>query len=150
LGRALETEVREGRLFQRVEFAVEANPLARIAYGLYRGKFLNAVSVGFLPLRWEEGAPGSGYRRKHLEQELIEVSAVCIPANPEALQLGLKSGVINRTDLRQLADALRPWTEAEAGAEGRQICSDKAPGETGMEARLLLLARAVRWVLKQA
>lgn len=26
--------------------------MARIAYGLYAGKFLNAVSVGFVPLRW--------------------------------------------------------------------------------------------------
>ena len=37
LGRALVTEVRERRLFQRIQFATEVNPLARIAYGLYRG-----------------------------------------------------------------------------------------------------------------
>src|SRR6266403_2085189 len=30
LGKALQTEVRAGRLFQRIEFATEANPMARI------------------------------------------------------------------------------------------------------------------------
>src|SRR5437016_10967062 len=55
LGRALITEVRGGKLFQRIQFATPINPMAKIAYGLYRGKFLRAVSVGFIPLRWENG-----------------------------------------------------------------------------------------------
>jgi len=101
LGKALVTEVRPGgtfsatpHLFQRIEFAVDVNPMARIAYGLYKGKFLNAVSVGFIPLRWETPAQPekAGYRRKYLEPELLEVSAVGIPANPDALELGLKAG----------------------------------------------------------
>jgi hypothetical protein len=54
LGRALLTEVRAGKLLQRIQFATDVNPMARIAYGLYKGKFLNAVSVGFVPLRWQE------------------------------------------------------------------------------------------------
>ncbi len=113
LGKALITEVRAGRLFQRVEFATEVNPMARIAYGLYKGKFLNAVSVGFIPIRWENGTPPSGgstgtpFRRKYLEQELLEVSAVGIPANPNALQLGLKAGAIEKADLVELLDLLR-------------------------------------------
>src|SRR5215471_19040199 len=57
LGKALVTEVRlaGGRpvLFQRVQFATDANPMARIAYALYKGRFLNAVSVGFIPIRWQ-------------------------------------------------------------------------------------------------
>ena len=111
LGKALVTEVREvsGRaaLYQQIEFAVEANPMARLAYGLYKGKFLNAVSVGFIPLRWENGGGEAGYRRKHLEQELLEVSAVGIPANPEALQLGLRAGAIEKADVRELLSLLQ-------------------------------------------
>src|SRR5881394_900051 len=63
LGKALLTEVRrqlpspggEGKgeggpyLFQRIQFATDVNPMAKIAYGLYKGKFLHAVSVGFVP-----------------------------------------------------------------------------------------------------
>src|SRR5258706_2387150 len=41
LGRALLTEVRAGKLFQRIQFATDVNPMARIAHGLYRCKFLN-------------------------------------------------------------------------------------------------------------
>jgi hypothetical protein len=148
LGKALLTEVRrltpgDGReperlaLFQRVQFATDINPLARIAYGLYRGRFLNAVSVGFVPLRWTDSdgpaAPGgpasTPCRRRYLEQELLEVSAVSIPANPNALQLGLRSGAVQSSDLRDLADLLR--------------------GAVPAEPALLPLARALREVLKR-
>src|SRR5438552_11316087 len=64
LGKALITEVRTiGRLpsggerqalFQRIEFATDANPMARIAHELYKGGFLKAVSVGFIPLKWQD------------------------------------------------------------------------------------------------
>jgi hypothetical protein len=126
LGKALITEVRNGKLFQRIQFATDINPMARIAYGLYQAKYLNAVSVGFTPIRWQDfpesssslAAPksdaveSSNPRRKYLEQELLEVSAVGIPANPNALQLGLKSGAVKREDLRDLADLLKLTTSA--------------------------------------
>jgi HK97 family phage prohead protease len=107
LGRALVTQVTSGKLMQRIEFACDVNPMARIAYGLYKGKFLNAVSVGFVPVRWEDGTDKTTYRRRFLEQELLEVSAVGIPANPNALALGLKSGAVEKSDLKELADLLR-------------------------------------------
>ena len=44
---------------------------------------LGAVSVGFLPLRSEPLKNGTGWR--YLEQELLEVSLVSVPANPDAL-----------------------------------------------------------------
>src|SRR5499427_6349982 len=120
LGKALVTEVRtvgeRQALCQRIQFATEVNPVARIAYGLYKGGFLNAVSVGFVPLRWEDGdrtdgTEGTGGteapRRRYLEQELLEVSAVAIPANPDALALGLKSGAVEKADLRETLELLR-------------------------------------------
>src|SRR5512133_139653 len=126
LGKALSTEVRtigdRAALCQRIQFAVEVNPVARIAYGLYKGGFLNAVSVGFIPLRWEDGGNGSASaqgapapRRRFLEQELLEVSAVAIPANPDALAMGLKSGAIEKADLEAALDLFR--TLLGAGAE---------------------------------
>lgn len=127
LGKALVTEVRSigtgQALCQRIEFATEVNPVARIAYGLYKGGFLNAVSVGFIPLRWEDGTSNSagsqpGPRRRFLEQELLEVSAVAIPANPEALALGLKSGAVTKADLQDTVDLLRALVSAPV-SEGR-------------------------------
>lgn len=155
LGKALVTEVRAGNssptphsalrtlhVFQRIEFAVDVNPMARIAYGLYKGKFLNAVSVGFVPLRWvnadgtehslngtrglekspaERTALSQSCHRKYLSQELLEVSAVGIPANPEALQLGLKAGAIQKADLQELVDLLRQLAQTPASPP----CTDK-------------------------
>jgi hypothetical protein len=42
-----------------------------------------------------------------LEQELLEVSAVGIPANPNALQLGLQAGAIEKADLQETLELLR-------------------------------------------
>ncbi|HEV2393059.1 MAG TPA: HK97 family phage prohead protease [Verrucomicrobiae bacterium] len=108
LGKALITEVRAlaGRqvLFQRIQFATDANPMAKIAHALYAGGFLHGVSVGFIPIRWED--PTATSPRKHLEQELVEVSAVAIPANPNALALALKSGALEKSDIQTTLDLL--------------------------------------------
>ena len=157
LGRALITEVRGNTLFQRVEFAVGVNPMARIAYGLYRGHFLNAVSVGFLPIRWENGGENSPWRRRHLEQELVEVSAVGIPANPDALQMGLRAGAIERGDLRDLLDAISGVLQAGSAAtspasqthEGlNDLCGMSDSSSVSREIQLLQLARAVRETMR--
>src|SRR5438874_5333207 len=107
--------------------------MAKIPYGLYRGKFLNAVSVGFIPLRWQEGGDKAAYSRKYLEQELLEVSAVAIPANPHALALGFKSGAVERADLSDLADLIHQTLDtsraalAGAVAGGASLASDPLP-----------------------
>jgi HK97 family phage prohead protease len=97
LGRVLEVDVKriemagvEGEtlaLCIRVAFATTINPRAKLAYELYAHGFLNAVSVGFLPLRWDYIKTEEGNLKRYLEQELLEVSAVGIPANPDALIL---------------------------------------------------------------
>jgi phage head maturation protease len=134
LGKASVTEVRDvaGRkaLFQRIEFACDVNPMAKIAHGLYKGGFLSGVSVGFVPLKWQDVPSGRNAdlqsavsqvcnlqpdhksnssqspRRVYLEQELLEVSAVAIPANPNALALAYKSGAVEKSDLRELSTLL--------------------------------------------
>jgi hypothetical protein len=119
LGKALVTDVRDvgGRqaLFQRIEFACDVNPMAKIAYGLYKGGFLSGVSVGFVPIKWQDPSSSSSSsssssntpRRLYLEQELLEVSAVAIPANPNALALAYKSGAVEKSDLNELSTLLQ-------------------------------------------
>ncbi len=107
IGRAEKTWVSDNALLQTWRFASQENPFAKIARDLYRGRFLQAASVGFVPLRWEDAPPaGSGpsggtttWRRRYLEQELLEVSAVGIPANPNALTLAFDQGAIERADV---------------------------------------------------
>ena len=107
IGKATVTQVRDGKLFQRIQFAIDANPLARIAYALYKGGFLNAVSVGFVPVKWQNGDANSGFSRKYTRQILLETSAVAIPANPNALQLACDAGAIEKRDLQQLHELLK-------------------------------------------
>src|SRR3990167_3178322 len=109
LGKSLITEVRGGKLFQRIEFATAINPIANVAYELYRGGFLNAVSVGFIPLKWENGTEKAGCARKYTEHELLELSAVSVPANPNALQQAVKAGAVDRSDLRELLEFLQKF-----------------------------------------
>jgi len=163
LGKALSTEVRnfEGgqALWQRIQFATEVNPVARIAYGLYKGGFLNAVSVGFIPLRWEDAGEvkseecrmqnGGKPRRRYLEQELLEVSAVAIPANPDALALGVKSGAVAKADLQATVDLLR----ALVGAPPPHLPSLRSYGEAGVGGygnQWIDLAREFRRVMRKA
>jgi HK97 family phage prohead protease len=137
LGKALVTEVRPvaGRLalYQEIEFAVEVNPVARIAYGLYRGGFLNAVSVGFIPLTWEDGEKGSTVRRRYTSQELLEVSVVSLPANPAALQLAVRAGAIAQDDVSELEALLRALR-----------------GRTARELRLQAWANNLRQIMRAA
>ena len=142
LGRALITEVRGERLFQRVLFATGINPMARLAYDMYRAGFLNAVSVGFLPLRWENGTDKTPWRRRHLQQELLELSAVSVPANPNALALALKAGAIEKSDLRDLHDLLQAMTTGDVPATCAAL-KQKFCGSDADQVELLQLARRV-------
>jgi len=60
-------------------------------YNSYKGGYLRAFSVGFIPLEYE-GNWEDGY--VFTKAELLEVSCVTVPANPEALVLAFKEGVL--------------------------------------------------------
>lgn len=107
LGTAKVTEVVDGKLRQRIRFAVEHSPIARMAYGMYKSGTLRAVSVGFIPKEWEEGGSEAPFERKFTRQELVEVSAVSVPANPNALADALQRGAVARTDIADAIDLLR-------------------------------------------
>ena len=70
----------------------EINELAEKVYQKILFGSLNAVSVGFLPLgkgEWGKGEEGPGEEREtyyYAGQELLEISVVNIPANPNALK----------------------------------------------------------------
>jgi len=75
IGKVVDITQNENSLEGVVEFAVEENPKAKIIYDLYTGGFLNAVSVGFNEMKVEDG----------IANELLELSAVSVPANAQAL-----------------------------------------------------------------
>ena len=125
IGRAEKTWVSGNALLQTWRFASNENPFAKIARDLYRGKFLQAASVGFIPLKWEDSDPNPtpnlnpnlAFTRRYTEQELLEVSAVGIPANPNALTLALRAGAIEQSDLRELYALLKHLVGRSVPAE---------------------------------
>jgi HK97 family phage prohead protease len=81
---------------------------------MVKAGFLNTVSVGFLPLQWEERRDpetGSFLGYHFRRQELLEVSVVPVPANPGAL-----------VQSRAFASTLRSWAERndQSSVQARQ------------------------------
>lgn len=73
-----------GNLVFDAELAEKENDFAKKVADLMRGGFLNTFSVGFIPLK-QDG-------QRFLENELLEISVVNVPANPEArISLAYKS-----------------------------------------------------------
>ncbi|KKN28569.1 hypothetical protein LCGC14_0852990 [marine sediment metagenome] len=101
IGRALKVWIDKEtqRLMFEVEFAdAETYAFADTIYKLYKGGFLHATSVGFIPLEWEgkdEENPNPKWEGNvFTKQELLELSAVPVPANAEALVTARESGLI--------------------------------------------------------
>ena len=103
---------RNGRraLLASVEFApAEAHPFADTVYQLAKAGFVNAVSVGFMPMETKEladkqreklGMPKYGVY--YSKASLLELSLVSVPANPSALAVGAK-GLVDRGILKSAA-----------------------------------------------
>ena len=93
IGRAVSLWTEPHRLLAKVEFAPSA--FAQEVAALYAHGFQWGVSVGFRPIRWEERRDprtGAYLGLRYLEQELLEVSAVPVPANREALRRRAEAG----------------------------------------------------------
>lgn len=140
LGKVLDFRVEGGRLLETVQWAkdVEGNELARIGWAMVVAGYLPAVSVGFIPTKWvNRGDRSGGYdeqleelgltkedgvRTIFLEQEQIELSAVVIGANPNAVARAYKAGALTDAHLATLSrehermDA-SPATNAAAARE---------------------------------
>ena len=73
--------------------------MAEDVYQLYKGGFLKAFSIGFIPNKRHQPSPKEIEKRPELanvwsvidEWELLEFSAVPVPANPEALMQAVKT-----------------------------------------------------------
>lgn len=99
----LRIEANPPALVQKVQFADAATyPKADTIFRLYQKGFLRAVSVGFLPLAQpkyitdEETGETTGLEFDN--QELLELSAVPIPANADALARAVETGEIDSKD----------------------------------------------------
>lgn len=70
---------KSGQLVGRIKLAVAEYPFAEQIYKLIQGGYLDSMSIGFIPLEWDEGS------LTWTKSEFIEGSVVAEPANVEAL-----------------------------------------------------------------
>lgn len=106
VAKAIEIGMVEGKLMFKPKFAsIEelsedpSNPsdwakFVDTIFRMYKGGYLRAFSVGFIPKEME----GDTF----IKQELLEVSAVTVPSNPNALALAFKEGVIDESERKIL------------------------------------------------
>lgn len=87
-------------------------PFADTIYKLYKSKYLNAVSVGFMPKEMGQDEKNKEVRKIN-KKELLELSAVPVPANPNALQMSMKKAindnVINEQEYIELLETLKNY-----------------------------------------
>ena len=121
LGKVVSAEVVDGQLIERAQWAIGiGHAAADVGFKLTEAGFLKAVSVGFystkMAARWKDEAEfrevveslgieakdAAGLRAVHLEKEQLELSAVVIGANPNALAKGFEAGAIGEEDLHRL------------------------------------------------
>lgn len=125
VARALSVEIIPGdglkSRFQFPEWGI--NPDADVIRRLWAGGFLNACSIGFMPIKSKPLGDDEEDRwwgpRDFVEWELLEYSIVGVPANQDALRLALRSlsapmppmqkrgrvlSAANEAKLRQAAD----------------------------------------------
>ncbi len=93
VGKALWVKRTEGGLKFKPMFA--DTPEGRETYDLYKAGVMNTFSVGFIPRKWESPddtkdgefdweIKGKRPDRVYTDVELLEISCVAVPANPEA------------------------------------------------------------------
>ena len=120
----------------------DINPLADKIYKKIQFGSLRAVSVGFLPVgrgRFGEGADAETYY--FAGQQLLEVSVVNIPANPNALKKSLEAEneYLEAERKRLLAEA---EAEQEVVEENDDIRQDEAPADDTNIDVTMIMARA--------
>lgn len=95
-------------------------PTPDTVYRLYRNGVMGATSVGFNGLEREPilgPADDQGYRPqtgwRFKKQELYELSAVPVPANPNALMIAVQKGIITEKEAEPFLAATAPEPEGE-------------------------------------
>lgn len=92
IGKAVDMEVKDGKLLIKIQFVPkEVDPFAEQVFQLYRQGFMKTFSVGFIPYKREPLTEEDKKSRpdmtwgSRLHAELLELSAVPVPSNPQAL-----------------------------------------------------------------
>jgi hypothetical protein len=119
---------------------------ANTVYDLYTAGHMRAVSIGWTPLEYEEMLDDEGrvVGFDFIRNELLECSAVPIPADPDALMKATSRGIITPDDVGMFAQATR------LGEVSRDVAyvldhREKRQDEEGAQVAITLNEKAVEW-----
>lgn len=107
IGKARNVRVQGNQLIGEIAFMeASVNPNAEVVYQMVKGGYLNTVSVGFLPIEWQDAKDKSRpLGIDFTKQELLEISIVPVPANPNALVQAKAAGIdVDRLKLLPIED----------------------------------------------
>ncbi|RKZ11062.1 hypothetical protein DRQ25_00965 [Candidatus Fermentibacteria bacterium] len=121
----VEGKGKKSKLIMDWIFAVEENPKAKVIFDLYAGKFLHASSVGFIPRKFAEDKEGNKDWWTIEEAELLEVSAVSVPANARSLakSKGIDVDILKNKD-ESYADDEIPEGDKVPSTDGEEPTGD--------------------------
>jgi HK97 family phage prohead protease len=114
IGKATKIGVRDGKLMNVVEFPPEGTyEFADTVQRLVDTGYLKTQSVGFIPKKWEdtelnddEEKNPNKPRRTYTKQELLEISIVPVPSNPNALRNAVEEGIITQKQLDSITETV--------------------------------------------
>lgn len=132
VGKAANIKSTEHGLQADVEFLPQGmDPFADMIHDMCKGGFLNATSVGFRVMEYDEASGRKGYDFK--KQELLEFSIVPVPANPEALaQRGIKN-----EQLKRYAKEMNAWSKSILGEASPKMTQEQFDSLSGELAKIL-------------
>ncbi|MDR3595111.1 HK97 family phage prohead protease [Clostridium sp.] len=91
IGRALDVNIVGSKMIFKIQFAETDN--GKEWFYLYSNKYMNASSIGFIPKEYKPNDQG-GY--DFTKWELLELSMVAVPCNPNAVQRAFDEGKISK------------------------------------------------------
>lgn len=117
VARALDIDVEDNKLKATAEFMdnnIDTSGFSDMIFRMLKGGFLNATSVGFIPVEFEF-APEDDTKRAggvdYKSVELLEFSVVPVPANPEALIEARSKGIDTHPLEGWFEEALDNWMD---------------------------------------
>lgn len=133
IGKAMWVKRDGNGIISKVKFA--NTEMGNEIFQLYKDGFLKAFSVGFIPKETEDGDGEKKPRRTYKKWEMLEYSAVPVPANPEALTLAIQKGLkidpaIKESIEKSFEQASDEWEESVQEQDEIGVQKTEQPIET--------------------
>jgi HK97 family phage prohead protease len=137
VARTIEIQKQAGKgiklMFQFIERGI--SKAADLVHDLWAKRYLNAMSVGFIPQKWEKRTDDNGEELQRgflfTEWQMLEGSIVTVPANQDALRAAY-GGKYDEETLGKVFDLPKPKNE-NTGEEDPPVIDEPAPEPTEQE-----------------